>query len=208
MTLHVSIVQHAEKEPTPGDPGLTTLGHRQARTCSVALARSGPFDELWSSPLRRAVETAGHLANALGLLSSAIRRDVRIQERVNWPGEPAQSLTAFRREWDWSTADRDFLPSLGDSSRAAGDRFAAFLTELHERLPDGQVIVVAHGGVTVDLLRTWFGDDLVNALAPDAIAHGIPPCGITTITLDGELRGLLCVGDTPDWQDRPWRMKR
>lgn len=127
---------------------------------------------------------------------------------MNWPGEPHQTSAEFRRDWERTTADRDFQPAFGDSSRAVGDRFAAFLTELHDGLPDGRVIVVAHGGVTVDLVRTWFGDDLVNELAPDAIERGIDPCGITAITLDDEKRSLRCVGDTPDRQDLPWGTTR
>ncbi len=74
MALRIYIVQHAEKEPTPGNPGLTAIGRRQAQTCGVALVRHAPFDELWSSPQRRALETAAHLAGALGFPSSAIRQ--------------------------------------------------------------------------------------------------------------------------------------
>ena len=208
MPLQVLIVQHAEKEATPGDPGLTETGHRQARTCGVVLASHAPFDELWSSPLRRALETTAHLAEAPGFRSPGIRQDDRVRERLNWPGAPAQTRAEFRQEWERTTADREFQAASGDSSRAAGDRFASFLGELHDRLPHGRVIVVAHGGVTVDLLRTWFGDDLVNGLAPGAINHGLRACGITAITLDDEKRSLLCVADTPDRQDLPWGSTR
>lgn len=208
MPLQIFIVQHAEKESTPGDPRLTVTGHLQALACGVLLDRHAPFNELWSSPLRRALETAAHLADALGIPASAIKQDDRVRERLNWPGEPAQTRAEFRQDWDRTTTDREFQPAFGDSSRAAGDRFAAFLGELHDRLPDGRAIVVAHGGVTVDLLRTWFGDDLVNELAPGAIEHGLPACGITAITLDDEKRSLRCVGDTAGRQDLPWGTTR
>lgn len=155
VPLEVIIVQHAEKERTPGDPGLTALGREQARECSARLRTSGPIDELWSSPLRRAIQTAVHIASALGIPGSRIRRDARIRERVNWPGEPHQTREAFQRDWEHSTADRDFQPLFGDSSRAAGDRFAAFLEERHAARSDGRIVVVAHGGVTVDLVRSW-----------------------------------------------------
>ncbi len=89
MSLQVVIVQHAEKESTPGDPGPMETGHQQAQACGAALARLGPFDEIWSSPLRRAMETAAHLAEALGMPDTVVRRDDRIRERMNWPGEPA-----------------------------------------------------------------------------------------------------------------------
>lgn len=194
MPLDVIIVQHAEKERTPGDPGLTPFGHDQARQCGGNLSMAGTIDELWSSPLRRALETAEHVAFALGFPDSAIRTDDRIRERINWPGEPHQSQAAFRWDWERSTADRDFRPAFGDSSRGAGDRFAAFLDELHGRRPDGRIVVVAHGGVTVDLVRTWFGDEHVRGLAVGVMEHGIDPCGITRITIDGDDRTLLGIG--------------
>lgn len=198
MPLRIFIVQHAEKESGPGDPGLTETGHRQARVCGAALAGHGPFDELWSSPQRRALETAAHLADALGVSQLAVRRDDRTRERLNWLCEPAQTRAEFRGDWERTTANREFQPAFGDSSRAAGDRFVAFLLELHDRLLQGCVIVVAHGGVTVDLVRTWFGDDLVNELAPGAIEHGIRSCGLTTITLDFDGRTLLGIGADVD----------
>ena len=207
MPLQVFIVQHAEKTPIPGDPGLTATGHRQARACGAALARFGPFDELWTSPLCRAVETAVHLATALGVSDALVQRDDRLRERMNWVGEPEQTLATFQRDWERSTADREFQPAFGDSSRAAGDRFAAFLTELRDLLPDGRVIVVAHGGVTIDLVRTWFGDDLVQEIASGAIEHGIDPCCITRIMMDDREHILLCVGETLAQQDPPRELR-
>jgi len=193
MPLDVIIVQHAQKEPVPGDPGLTLLGHDQARQAGARLRHAGPIDELWASPLRRAIETAGHIATELGVPVPAIRRDNRIRERMNWPGEPHQSWQDFQREWERSTIDRDFRPLFGDSSRPAGERFAAFLDERHVARPGGRIIVVAHGGVTVDLLRIWFGDERVRDAAPGAIQDGIAPCRITRIVLD-EGRRLLGIG--------------
>lgn len=194
MPLDAIIVQHAEKEPTPGDPGLTPLGHDQARRVGVLLLGAEAIDELWCSLLRRTTETAGHIAAALGLSASAIQRDDRIRERMNWPGEPAQTHDDFRREWERSTADRDFRPRFGDSCRAAGERFGAFLDERYAARPDGRIVVVAHGGVTIDLVRTWFGDAHVRELAIGPIEHGIAPCGITRIALDGGVRTLRFIG--------------
>ncbi len=205
MTLDVIIVQHAEKERTHGDPSLTALGHQQARQCGASLGEIGRVEDLWSSPLRRAVETAGHIASALGLPAAATQRDDRIRERMNWPGEPHQTREAFLEEWQRSTNDRDFRPSFGDLSRAAGDRFAAFLDERHATRPDGRILVVAHGGVTIDLVRTWFGDERVREFAPRAIEHGVARCGITRIEL-GERRRLLGIGVNAmdmEWESGP-----
>jgi broad specificity phosphatase PhoE len=57
------------------------------------------------------------------------------------------------------------------------------------------VLIVSHGGVTVDLARTWFGDERVRDLAPGAIEHGIPACAVTRICLDRDGKTLHAVGD-------------
>jgi 2,3-bisphosphoglycerate-dependent phosphoglycerate mutase len=57
-------VEHADG--TPADPGLSTAGQEQARRVAEWLAAEA-FDAVWSSPMRRAVETARPLADALGV---------------------------------------------------------------------------------------------------------------------------------------------
>lgn len=172
------------------------MGCRQAPAWGIALQDAGPFDEIWCSDLLRSRETAELVAAAIGCDREAIQEDARITERINWWSEDQSSLEAFRDEWEHSTADRDFQPRFGDSSRVAGDRFAVFLTELHARKPDGRVLAVSHGGVTIDLVRTWFGDERVRELAPNAIEHGISACAITHINLDRNGKTLHRLGDT------------
>ncbi len=66
-------------------------------------------------------------------------------------------------------------PSIGDSSATAAERFLEALDELAWRHP-GETVVVAHGGVTVDLLRTLIGDDQLLATATTLMDDGVP-CG-------------------------------
>jgi hypothetical protein len=64
---------------------------------------------------------------------------------MNWgDGASPQTRDAFLVEWD-----RDFVPSSGDSSHAAGARLASLLDELARR---------GRGGVTVYLLRNLFDE--------------------------------------------------
>ncbi len=49
----VYLVQHGEKEPGPGDPGLTELGRMQATRTGRWLGGLG-VGALWTSPMRRA----------------------------------------------------------------------------------------------------------------------------------------------------------
>jgi broad specificity phosphatase PhoE len=62
----VYLVQHGEKAPLPGDPGLTRKGQEQARLTGQRLRGLG-ISALYSSPMRRARETAEGIASATGL---------------------------------------------------------------------------------------------------------------------------------------------
>ena len=60
MTLDY-LVQHGEKGPLPGDPGLTEAGRQQATRTGRWLLGMG-VRALWTSPMRRARETAECIA--------------------------------------------------------------------------------------------------------------------------------------------------
>jgi broad specificity phosphatase PhoE len=168
----IHIVQHGEKERLPGDPGLTARGREQAALAAEWL-RAQELTEVWSSPLRRARETAAPIADAAGL---AVAVDARLTERMNWDG--AVAIGEFLDDWALATADRDFEPRGGDSSRQAGERFRSFVAD---RAEDEAVLAVAcHGGITVDLLRTLLGNDAVPSVL---LREGVPSGAITT--LDG-----------------------
>jgi len=86
------------------DPGLTALGRAQAaRTANWF--RSTGVDAIYSSPLRRATETAQAIATATNL---KVQWDVRLRERMNWDG--TQSFAAFLADWARTERDRDFVP--------------------------------------------------------------------------------------------------
>lgn len=171
------VVQHAEKQRSPGDPGLTELGHIQAGRVARHLAADGVVG-LFASPQRRARETAAPIALAVGI---DVRVDARLSERMNWEGPSDQTAEAFFAEWERTVGDRDYVPSRGDSSNAAAARFETFLDETDEDHPAGPIVVVSHGGVTVDLLRNLMGDERLRSAAPGLFDRGMPPCALTTV---------------------------
>lgn len=168
----VFLVQHAEKQRRGGDPGLTVTGRAQALWTGTCFRGRG-VSQVWASPLRRARETAEIIAAVLGL---PVHTDARLRERMIWNG--SQPLDAYFAEWARTTADRDYQPLMGDSSRAAGDRFATFLAE--HAADRGKTVVVSHGGVTVDLIRTLYGDEAL-AERPALLSSGVPACAITSL---------------------------
>lgn len=171
MGVRVLIVQHGEKERLPGDPGLTHAGHDQARRTAAWLSTRWKLDAVWSSPLRRATETAAPIVERCGL---DLVIDRRLRERMNWNGPGSETMEEFLQDWARSSVDRGYEPRHGDSSVQAADRFLAALDDVAAAHPNGAVAVVGHGGVTVDVLRTLLGDDRLHATSPRLVDDGVP----------------------------------
>lgn len=180
MGTTVVVVQHGEKERVPGESGLTELGRDQARTAGAAL-RERDITVVVSSPMRRALETAQLVAEAVGV---EVETDERFRERMNWDG--SEPIDSFLEDWHHASTDRDYTPRIGDSSRAAGDRFVSAMTDHAQRRPHQTFVVVAHGGVTTDGLRTIVGDGALADLAPSLVHEGVPCGAFTTLVWDGE----------------------
>jgi broad specificity phosphatase PhoE len=178
MGCVVLIVQHGEKDRVPGDPGLTGSGRLQAEATADWLHSKRSVTRIVTSPLRRAVETSEPIARLHGLVVTV---DDRLRERMNWEGTDGQTIEEFTSEWHRASADRFYVPTGGDSSSQAAARFIAALDEIAATTNDGEVVVVAHGGVTVDVLRTLLGDEPLLARAPSLIDDGVPCCAITTL---------------------------
>jgi len=79
--MDIFLVRHGEAaaswEESP-DPGLSELGRQQAEVAAALLERDITVEtQLWSSPLRRAVETAGPLAR---IMRQAVREEEAFRE--------------------------------------------------------------------------------------------------------------------------------
>jgi Histidine phosphatase superfamily (branch 1) len=108
------LVQHGEKQHLPGDPGLTQKGRQQATDTGRWLRGQG-VRALYSSPLRRARQTAGCIASVTGL---AVQLDDRLRERLNWDG--SEPFEAFLAVWARTTRERGFVPPKGTHHRRQG----------------------------------------------------------------------------------------
>ena len=133
----------ADGSAGPADPGLSPVGRQQAEALADWLATE-PLDAIYSSPMRRAQETAAPLADRLGLKVTA---------------EPDVA------EYDAGAAS--YIPI--EELKAAGDprwmelpddipAFQARVVEAVERIvaenASGKVAVVCHGGV-INVYLSW-----------------------------------------------------
>jgi len=143
-------------------PTLTVLGQRQARQCANRLADE-PVGMLVSSDLRRALQTAGPVARALGL---QIVEDSRLRERSLGAAEATLSRLLGPDQsgvLEGKVVDADAAPEGGESIRTLYQRAVASVTE-HIHVGDGDLALVCHGGV-VRVLLAW-----LDGIGPDAMA--------------------------------------
>jgi broad specificity phosphatase PhoE len=125
------------------DTSLNERGREQAR----ALAEDvDGVEVVYSSDLKRAVETAEVVAERLGL---EVTVDSRLRERGfgAWEGLTRAEIEAsFREDFDrWRTGD-GFGAQDAESHEAFAARIEAFLADVLERHPEETVLVIAHGG--------------------------------------------------------------
>ncbi len=168
MTTRICLVRHGEtawnaERRIQGqfDVPLSTTGRAQARAAANALARED-FSAIYSSDLARALHTAEASAH---LLKLPIQKEVALRERHFGV---LQTLTYAEFERRHPNAYARFLareeafalPDGGESLRQFADRVNRCLDEIVAAHPDGQVLVVTHGGVLDILHRRASGQPL------------------------------------------------
>ena len=126
------------------DPPLNAFGRRQARRVALDL-RGARLDHLYSSDLRRAVETAHIIGADLGL---AVIPDPRLRE-INlgrWQGMLSVDIKAqYPDEFQlWHTSPLTTRPPDGEDVHTLAARVLEAISEIALRHPDQQIGVVAH----------------------------------------------------------------
>ena len=133
------------------DSPLSEKGHRQAIETGKAIQASGiRADMILHSPLKRAAETAGHIAEMTGL---PMREEPRLIEQAFgiWEG------TSPRNSVDFYRAKLSFINSFGtgESMFRAAQRVYNLLDELKE--DEHTYILVAHNGIA-RFVKSYFQD--------------------------------------------------
>ncbi len=153
-TVQLLLVRHAlplRSEPGQGsDPDLSAEGIAQAERLPAALARF-PVSRLVSSPQRRAIQTAGPLANELGL---QVEVDDRLAEydRDMSHYVPIEEIAKENPE-ELARLVSGHLPSSVDEGAFMARIGAAVEDLVAAGDHDGTVAVFSHGGVINVLLH-------------------------------------------------------
>jgi len=150
--MELFLVRHGESQGNIGasdgpDPALTDLGTRQAEAVAERLRHAG-LVALYSSPLRRALETARPVAVATGL---PIKLVVDLSE--TWGlGFRGMSLSQIRSKFSpveavVPMAEDNWWPDIQDDELTAYERAGRverLLREAHEDTDD-RICVISHG---------------------------------------------------------------
>jgi broad specificity phosphatase PhoE len=150
--MRVVLVRHGETESNRErlalgreDVPLNERGRRQAAALAASL-EGVPLAAVYSSPLRRALETARPLADARGLEvqveDGLIEMAVGELEGLS-PQELRDGHGDFLRDWFSSRAGELRMPG-GESLQDVQDRAWAVIERLRERHPEDTVAVVTH----------------------------------------------------------------
>jgi broad specificity phosphatase PhoE len=133
------------------DIPLNAVGCRQAEALRLRLSGFG-FDGAYSSPLRRAFETARVIAGDYPILA-----DPRLTEihHGSWQGKTRLEIEAqWPDDWErWRRGSRSFAPPGGESSMCVRARVEDFLRTLRGT----NVLCVSHGVVIQILLSILSG---------------------------------------------------
>jgi probable phosphoglycerate mutase len=176
-----------------GGPGLSDLGHRQAKvTAALLAAHVDDVALLVSSDLPRVTETAEPAARMLGL---PVETDARLREiDVGWwsglttdevVARAPDALAAIRAGHD---VPRGGAETVGDL-RA---RVAPAVAELAASCDGGTAVVFSHGGP----VRAVVGDALGLSVIDERVLAGPGNCSRTVLTYRAGHPRLACYNET------------
>ena len=127
------------------DTPLNAEGLAQAALLATKLS-SKHIDAVYSSDLRRARETAGLLAQRLGL---QVKTDQRLREihQGEWEGKLGGEIAAsYPGAWERMQVDPlNARPPGGESLVELAERVLSCMKEIATQVPAGTVILVSHG---------------------------------------------------------------
>lgn len=197
--MEVVLVRHAlpvRVDAVPGggaaDPGLAERGHAQAQRVLRALEDDG-VTALYTSPARRAAETAAPLERALGL-TAIVEPGLAEFDSADGSYVPIEELRAAG-DPRWELLKRGDLYSTGVDPVAFRARVVAAVTAIAARHPGGRAVLFTHAGA-------------VNAAAGEVLGQARPIwmapayCSLTRLAFsrDGR-RGVVSLNETGHVRD-------
>ena len=210
MTLRLYLLRHGQTEMSRAnvfcgrglDPALTDEGVSMADAFAAAY-RDRTWTAIYSSPLKRAIDTATPLAAAREL-SVVQREELAEIDYGKWDGLAAEAVARdWHDEYERWTADPAWNPPTGgETAIALSQRMTNVVEEITGSQMDGNVLVVSHKasirvllcallGVDVGRFRYRFGCPVGSVSIVEFGGHGPLATAVADRShLDARQRGL------------------
>ncbi|MBP7176012.1 MAG: histidine phosphatase family protein [Thermoclostridium sp.] len=198
MKTKMVIVRHAEAVGNRirefhgwTDEGITDRGNLQAQQVAEKL-RDTPIDVIYSSVLKRTMETAGYIAR-MKHLPIISREDLKEINGGMWEGMRWDDLLAkYPNEYHiWETKPHLHQMPEGESMESFRQRVVSAIADIFQREEGKNICVVTHGTV-IRVLMCWFKgwplEDIVKISWYDNTA-------VTIVTRDNDTFQIELEGD-------------
>lgn len=165
----IYFVRHCESITTGSDRGrgLTDAGQEQAQDL-VAFFKAMPIDAIYSSPMRRAMDSVRPLAEQRGLpIYEAAFQERRFQE-TDERLSPERLEELLKRSFQ----NDDYAQSGGESNQIARNCALTVIDQLRKTHPHHRVVVATHGLVLALVLEKYTGrtaNEWLDAMSSPAI---------------------------------------
>lgn len=200
MNTQFFLLRHAQTADvtkfhgSESDIGLSAWGHEQARRLAQKFA-SVPIDAIYSSAMRRAVDTAKPIAEALKLHLEQVP-ELHERSMGQLAGAPRDE---FRHIFDdamtaWMAGDLEHSHPTGESYAAMRGRGVPALTGILNRHAGQTVAIVAHGMLIRVLISSLVPDWPVSRLGEIRIEN----CAVNEFRWDGAVLTPVRMFDLPD----------
>ncbi len=179
------------------DVELTEKGRVQAKITGDYILENYKIDEIWSSDLKRAIDTAKPIADALGL---EIKTDKRLREIYagDWQGMLFSEVEEkFAEEYAYYKANKSIsrTPN-GEGMCDVLPRVEEAVREIAERCDGKCVLISTHNGPIMALEVPMLGKDLqeITSLSNNSITEADYENGsfkVIKLGYDGHLKGII-----------------
>jgi len=211
MPTTLYLVRHGETDANVSgvwqgstDSPLNARGQTQARALARRIAREQlPISLIYSSPLRRARQTAEFIAEALDAFPIVLDSGLAEYHLGEWEGLTYEQLKDEKHLWDRMAEDPDFMPPGGESPRQFATRLLNSIQTIVDQNAGETVAVVGHGGALATALSmildqngaAWRQYQMLNASLSKLVFDPDP-----RLEFFSDISHLQDIGNLGEWQ--------
>ncbi len=174
------------RKPVP----LNKAGRAEAKALARALKDVG-IDVIYTSPVRRAVETARHLLD--GRRARVVEApEVAEIDYGRWIGKTFEEVIPEKAFHVYHKNPRKACPPGGEAMRKVFDRTVRFIERLRKRHKKGRIVVVSHADVIKAILVHYLGMDYDHLLR-----FRIDNTSISLLTFHKEHARVMAINSLP-----------